>query len=417
MLTSSVGRNALPNIASSRTSTGGITGTNPRAVNRSSAWRTSANCTCTMSPSRYTNREPLARAARSPSSMPSRSPSSAWSLGSKSKVGGSPWRRTSTASSSVNPSGADSWGTFGVRASRSASSAWTCSRRGSSSLSSAETLAASAIRRCFSSPWAPPIALLVRFCSARSSSTWTVSARRRSSSSRIVSTASARWRRARPLRNRSGSSRIARTSSTLDLGLRGLGRRALRRGRGGLLRLGRLLIHDRLPLEDPALLDDEGLRGDVAVHAPAPGELGPSLDEDRALEPAGDHDVLRADVRLDLALRGQQDVALGVDLPPHLPVDPQRPGGHDRALELGSLPHDGDLSALLICHPSHLRPSRIRPGRLVPLGRTCVARRRGEIARGRYRVVPSPDQVADTARSAPGSSACRIASSSSMDRL
>src|SRR5918994_1688996 len=379
MLTSSVGRNALPNIASSRTSTGGITGTNPRAVSRSSAWRTSANCTCTMSPSRYTNREPLARAARSPSSMPSRSPSSAWSLGSKSKVGGSPWRRTSTASSSVNPSGADSWGTFGVRASRSASSAWTCSSRGSSSLSSAETLATSAIRRCFSSPWAPPIALLVRFCSARSSSTRSVSARRRS-------------------------------SSPLDLGLLGLGCRALRRCRGGLLRWGRLLIHDRLPLEDAALLDDEGLRGDVAVHPPAPRELGPPLDEDRALEPAGHHDVLRADVRLDLALRGEQDVALGVDLPPHLPVDPQRPGGHDRALELGSLPHDGDLSALLICHPSHLRPSRIRPGRLVPLGRTSVARRRGQIARGRYRVVPSPDHVADTARSAPGCSACRIAS-------
>src|SRR5512132_804027 len=348
--------------------------------------------------------------------MPSSSPSTAWSLGSKSKVGGSPWRRTSTASSSVNPSGADSWGTFGVRASRSASSASTCSSWGSSSLSSAETLATSAIRRCFSSPWAPPIALLVRFCSARSSSTRTVSARRRSSSSRIVSTASARWRRARPLRNRSGSSRIARTSSTLDLGLLGLGRRALRRCRGGLL-LRRLLIHDRLPLEDGALLDDEGLRGDVAVHAPAPRELGPPLDQDRALEPAGHHDVLRADVRLDLALRREQDVALGVDLPLHLPVDPQRPGGHDRALELGSLPHDRDLSALLICHPSHLRPPRIRPGRLVPLVRTSVARRHGEIGRGRCRVVPSPDHVADTARSAPGSRACRIASSSSIDRL
>src|SRR6185436_17443977 len=301
--------------------------------------------------------------------------------------------------------------------SRSASSASTCSSRGSSSLSSAETLATSAISRCLSSPWAPPIALPIRFCSARSSSTRTVSPRRRSSSSRIVSTASARCRRARPLRNRSGSSRIARTSSTLDLGLLGLGRRALWRCRGGFLLRGRLLIHDRLPLEDAALLDDEGLRGDVAVHAPAPGELGPPLDQDRALEPAGHHDVLRADVRLDLALRREQDVALGVDLPPHLPVDPQRPGGHDRALELGSLPHDGDLSALLICHPSHLRPSRIRPGRLVPLGRTGVARCRGEIARGRHRVVPSPDHVAVTARSAPGSNAFRIASSSSIDRL
>src|SRR5262245_23759137 len=132
------------------------------------------------------------------------------------------------------------------------------------------------------------MALLVRFCSARSSSTRTVRARRPSSSSRIVSTASARWRRARPLRNRSGSSRIARTSSTLDLGLLGLGRRSLRRG-GGLLLRSRLLIHDRLPLEDAALLDDEGLRGDVAVHAPAPRELGPPLDQDRTLEPPGHH--------------------------------------------------------------------------------------------------------------------------------
>src|SRR5215204_416126 len=370
-----------------------------------------------MSPSRYTNREPLARAARSPSSMPSCSPSNVWSLGSKSKVGGSPRRRTSTASSSVNPSGADSWGTLGVRASRSASSAPTCSSRGSSSLSSAETAATSAIRRRFSSPSAAPMALLVRFCSARSSSTRIVSARRRSSSSRIASTASARWRRARPLRNRSGSSRIARTSSTLDLGPLRLGRRALRRCRDRLLRWGRLLIHDRLPLEDASLLDDEGLRGDVAVHAPAPRELGPPRDDDRALEPAGHHDVLRPDVRLDLALRREQDVALRVDLPPHLPVDPQRPRGHDRALELGSLPHDGDLSALLICHPSHLRPARIGLGRLVSLHRTSVALRRREIARGRCRVVPSPDHVADTARSAPGSRACRIASSSSIDRL
>ena len=54
--------------------------------------------------------------------------------------------------------------------------------------------------------------------------------------------------------------------------------------------------------------------GDVAVHAPAPGELGPPLDEDGALEPAGHHDVLRVDVRLDLALRREQDVALRVDL-------------------------------------------------------------------------------------------------------
>ena len=49
---SSVGRNPVPYIASSRTSTGGITGVNPLAIKMSSACRTSANCTSTMSPIR-----------------------------------------------------------------------------------------------------------------------------------------------------------------------------------------------------------------------------------------------------------------------------------------------------------------------------------------------------------------------------
>ena len=66
----------MPYIASSRTSTGGTTGVNPFAIKMSSAWRTSANCTNTMSPSRYTKREPLVLAPRSVSSIPSSSPSS-----------------------------------------------------------------------------------------------------------------------------------------------------------------------------------------------------------------------------------------------------------------------------------------------------------------------------------------------------
>ena len=42
----------MPYIASSRTSTGGITGMKPFSFRMSIAWRISANCTNTMSPIR-----------------------------------------------------------------------------------------------------------------------------------------------------------------------------------------------------------------------------------------------------------------------------------------------------------------------------------------------------------------------------
>src|SRR5205823_4506119 len=48
----------------------------------------------------------------------------------------------------------------------------------------------------------------------------------------------------------------------------------LRGGRRRLLRgLRRLLVHDRLALEDRAFLNDQRLAGDVAVDSAAPGEL------------------------------------------------------------------------------------------------------------------------------------------------
>src|ERR1035441_8411809 len=55
--------------------------------------------------------------------MPSSGPRSQWALGSKSKLGGEPTRRTSTLSSAVLPAGTDSCGALGIEASRSLKSA------------------------------------------------------------------------------------------------------------------------------------------------------------------------------------------------------------------------------------------------------------------------------------------------------
>ena len=52
MFTASAGRNPVPYIASSRTSTGGITGVKSSSIRMSIALRTSANCNSTMSPIR-----------------------------------------------------------------------------------------------------------------------------------------------------------------------------------------------------------------------------------------------------------------------------------------------------------------------------------------------------------------------------
>src|ERR1035441_9574165 len=59
-------------------------------------------------------RAPVTFAARSRSSMPSSGPRSQCALGSKSKCRGSPTRRTSRLSASLEPTGTDSCGTFGI---------------------------------------------------------------------------------------------------------------------------------------------------------------------------------------------------------------------------------------------------------------------------------------------------------------
>src|SRR4029453_2550628 len=132
--------------------------------------------------------------------------------------------------------------------------------------------------------------------------------------------------------------------------LGGLGRRRARPGPG---------IHDALPGEDPALLDDEGLRRDVALDPAATGEVRLALDEDVALEAAGDAHVLRTDVGLHLRLLREHDVAVGVDLSLDLPVDPQVPGRHDVALQTSALADDGDPPVL-----AHLRVLSLRGGLL-----------------------------------------------------
>src|SRR5206468_4396861 len=161
-------------------------------------------------------------------------------------------------------------------------------------------------------PRAPPMALEARFCSARRASTRWVRSRRRSSAARSSSTRPPRSLRASAVRNGSGSSRISLMSSmrSSHLHLVGLLLLPLLRGRaggllGGLLRRARRGsgIHDALPVEDPALLDDEGLRRDVAVDPAAPCQVCLPLDQDVSLEAAGNAHVLRTDVGLDLRLR------------------------------------------------------------------------------------------------------------------
>ena len=198
---------------------------------------------------------------------------------------------TSTASSSVNPSGEDSCGTFGVFASRSAIARSASSSCGSSSLSSADTFATASISRCFSSPCAPPISLprpvLLGPQLLDPRGERTPAARRPRAA---ASTASASVRRARP----DGTARDPRgprgRRARLDLHLP---RRLVWTSRplvgwpaspARAARTLRLLIHDALALEDRALLDDERLRCDVAVNPPAAIDLGPALHDDRALE-------------------------------------------------------------------------------------------------------------------------------------
>src|SRR6185369_5862528 len=109
--------------------------------------------------------------------------------------------------------------------------------------------------------------------------------------------------------------------------------------------------------------------------------------------------VLGADVRFDLALRRQGDVAIGVDLALDLAVDPQTAGRHDVALQPCARADDRDLTVV-----RHLLVLSL------PRGRRHV------LAARRLGLVLAPDHRAAAARSSV-CIACRIASASSWDRL
>ena len=135
----------------------------------------------------------------------------------------------------------------------------------------------------------------------------------------------------------------------------------------------------------------------LPVDAAAAREVRLALHDDVALEAPGHAHVLRADVGLDLGLRGQGDVAVGVDLPLDLAVDPEAPGRHDVALEPRAGSDDRDLSVL-----RHVRILSVSG----PRGDRHVA----ASASSRRQINAPPP-----ARSSP--IACRIASSSSSERL
>ena len=244
---------------------------------------------------------------------------------------------------------------------RSDSSASTCSSCGSSSFTSAETRATSPISRCLSSPSARPIALPDRFCSARSSSTRTVSdavARRgRGSVDGVREVASGE-----ALRKRSGSSGSP-------------GRRAPRpwpprprqwplRRSSGLLRrsLCRLLVHDRLPLEDPPSSTTS------VFEVMSPSTRPPRASSARPLTvivplnlPATTTFCARMSASTWLCgeSRTSPSALICPFTCPSIRSDPAEttvPSSLAPCPTMVTSP-----PCRLICHPSHLRPSRIRP--------------------------------------------------------
>ena len=323
--------------------------------------------------------------------------------------GGAPRR----ASSSVNPSGALSCGRFGVFASSSVSAASAASSSGSFALSSAETLLTSSISRCFSSPGAPPIAFDAWFCSARSASTLP-SAR-----------GGARRRRAARRRRRRGSGGPGLCGTVRGLAdrlevehLRHL--HLLRASRSWTRRPGCAGCACDAGLSRPRPLAPASMMlcpwkmppssttrvFDVMLPSTRPPRASSrlALHGDVALEPAGHGDVLRADVGLDLALRREDDVAVGVDLALHLPVDPQATRRRRRSLELRTVADDRDLTVSAICLSSLLceRASDPRPVGAAPL-----------LELGLVGLVLLEDHRASTAWTGAAMSAWRIASSSS----
>src|SRR5438445_2917090 len=205
------------------------------------------------------------------------------------------------------------------------------------------------------------------FCSARSSSTRTVSRRHSSSRASTRSRSSAAPRRGSALRKCSGSSRIALRSSRSFLprppsaGARPVAlehahgvpvARTRRRLDLSGSRLGRLLVHYRLAAEDRALRHHERLADDVPVHPAALGQLGSSFGRDVASERATDSDVQRGDVGLDLTTRREHDVTFRRDLPLDLAVYPKRPRRHHSALQPSAVSENRDLRARPLCHPN-----------------------------------------------------------------
>ena len=166
-------------------------------------------------PSSTTKRAPDSFAAASKSMRPSASPISKCSLGlnPSGKLGGAPWRRTSTLSFSSLPSGVSSSGRLGIAASSASSAALACRSASSSSgifafasaTSARKSSAATVSLRAIAAPICFEAALR-RSCARCSSA---IAFRRFSSSAISDSACGGKPRRRRPSSNASGFSRIA----------------------------------------------------------------------------------------------------------------------------------------------------------------------------------------------------------------
>ena len=266
-------------------------------------------------------------------------------------------RRTSTASSSVNPSGALSCGHVRrLREQRRSSPPRPRRAPARPRFSSADTLrdlvdqplllVALGARRSPSTP-----------CSARRAAPRraSMSARRRSSAASNSSTASARLRRAS-----AGAERLGVVADRLDVEHRlrhlhlrrrpwpaaGLGAPAPCWARPRWRPPSMMLCPWKMPPSSTTSVFDVMLPSIRPPRARCALPFTTML----PLKRAGHGDVLRADVGLDLALRRERDVAVGVDLALDLPVDPQAPGRDDVALEARARTDDRDLTVVL----SHL---------------------------------------------------------------
>ena len=190
-LDSSVGRNPVPYMARSPTSTGGRTVMNPFPARRSRTKRYRAISVTATSPKRYANRDPDSRAPRAMSIQPAGPPRSVASRTPNVNRGGSPQVRSTTESSSAMPSAALGSGRLGIRASRAC--------RLCSASARSDSAASSSLRRCRRSASSPGLGLPPRddrFCAARRFSARSVSSRQVWSAASRASKSSAAPRRA-----------------------------------------------------------------------------------------------------------------------------------------------------------------------------------------------------------------------------